>query len=96
MYPKRITYAQLKEVKKMPLFKLGRNKSGLITKEMLRREKPFGSLASRTIGDIYADESKGGKNGLELFFNRELLGTPGVSIRQKVANRFEETVTVEP
>jgi len=96
LYPKRITYAQLKEVKKMPLFKLGRNKSGLITKEMLRREKPFGSLASRTIGDIYADESKGGKNGLELFFNRELLGTPGVSIRQKVANKLEETVTVEP
>ncbi len=96
LYPKRITYAQLKEIKKMPLFKLGRNKSGLITKEMLRREKPFGSLASRTIGDIYADESKGGKNGLELFFNRELIGTPGVSIRQKVANKLEETVTVEP
>ncbi len=96
IYPKRITYAQLKEIKKMPLFKLGRNKSGLITKEMLRREKPFGSLASRTIGDIYADESKGGKNGLELFFNRELIGMPGVSIRQKVANKLEETVTIEP
>jgi len=96
LYPKRITYEQLKAVKKMPLFKLGRIKSGLITKEMLRREKPFGSLASRTIGDIYADESKGGKNGLELFFNRELLGTPGVSIRQKVANKLEETVQVEP
>ncbi len=96
IYPKRITYEQLKAVKKMPLFWLGRNKSGLITKEMLRREKPFGSLASRTIGDIYADETKGGKNGLELFFNRELLGSPGVSVRQKVANRFEETVTVEP
>lgn len=96
LYPKRITYAQLKVVKKMPLFILGRNKSGLITKEMLRREKPFGSLASRTIGDIYADDSKGGKNGLELYFNKELIGTPGVSIRQKVANRLEETVQVEP
>jgi len=96
LYPKRITYEQLKAVKQMPLFKLGRNKSGLITKEMLRREKPFGSLASRTIGDIYADEAKGGKNGLELFCNRELLGTPGVSVRQKIANRYEETVTVEP
>lgn len=96
LYPKRITYAQLKVLKKMPLFRLGRNKSGLITKEMLRREKPFGSLASRTIGDIYADDSKGGKNGLELFFNKELIGTPGVSIVQKVANRFEETVQVEP
>lgn len=96
LYPKRITYAQLKVVKKMPLFILGRNKSGLITKEMLRREKPFGSLASRTIGDIYAEDSKGGKNGLELYFNKELIGTPGVSIRQKVANRLEETVQVEP
>jgi cell division protein FtsI (penicillin-binding protein 3) len=96
LYPKRITYAQLKAVKKMPLFILGRNKSGLITKEMLRREKPFGSLASRTIGDIYAEDSKGGKNGLELYFNKELIGTPGVSIRQKVANRLEETVQVEP
>lgn len=96
LFPKRITYSQLKVVKKMPLFRMGRVKSGLITREMLRREKPFGSLASRTIGDIYADETKGGKNGLELFFNKELIGTPGVSIRQKVANRYEETVQVEP
>ena len=96
LYPKRITYMQLKEMKKFPLFRLGRNKSGLITKELFKRVKPFGSLASRTIGDIYADESKGGKNGLELYFNKELLGIPGVSIRQKVANRWEETVQVEP
>lgn len=96
LHPKRISYSQLKDLKKLPLFRLGRNKSGLITKELLRREKPFGSLASRTIGDIYADEAKGGKNGLELYFNRELLGTPGVSIRQKVANRWEETIQIEP
>ncbi len=96
LIPRRITYAELKEMKTFPLFRLGRNKSGLITKEQFRRVKPFGSLASRTIGDIYADESKGGKNGIELFFNKELLGTPGVSIRQKVANSYMETVQVEP
>jgi cell division protein FtsI (penicillin-binding protein 3) len=96
LYPKRISYAQLKDVRKMPLFRLGRNKSGLIYKELFRREKPFGSLASRTIGDIYADEAKGGKNGLEKYFNTELLGIPGVSVRQKVANRWAETVQVEP
>jgi cell division protein FtsI (penicillin-binding protein 3) len=67
LYPKRISYAQLKDLRRMPLFKMGRNKSGLITKELLRRVKPFGSLASRTIGDIYAEESKGGKNGPERF-----------------------------
>lgn len=96
LYPNRISYSQLKELRKLPLLRLGRNRSGLITKELLRREKPFGSLASRTIGDIYADEAKGGKNGLELYFDAQLLGTAGVSMRQKVANRYEETVQVEP
>lgn len=96
LIPRRISYAELKEMRTFPLFRLGRNKSGLITKEQVRRVKPFGSLASRTIGDIYADESKGGKNGLELYFNTQLIGTPGISIRQKVANSYMETVQVEP
>lgn len=96
LYPNRISYAELKQLKKLPLFRLGRNKSGLITKELFTRVKPFGSLASRTIGDIYADESMGGKNGIEKRFNTYLLGTPGISIRQKVANTYMETVQVEP
>jgi len=96
LYPDRISYAQLKDIRKMPLFCLGKYKSGLITKEYLRREKPFGSLASRTIGDIYLDETSGGKNGLEMFFNDQLKGKPGISVRQKIANRYEETIQVEP
>ncbi|HLP05321.1 MAG TPA: penicillin-binding transpeptidase domain-containing protein, partial [Paludibacter sp.] len=96
LYPKRISYAQLKTLKTFPLFRLGRNKSGLITKELFRRVKPFGSLASRTIGDIYAEDSKGGKNGIELSFNSQLIGTPGISMRQKVANTYMETIQVEP
>jgi cell division protein FtsI (penicillin-binding protein 3) len=96
LFPKRISYSQLKVLKTLPLFRLGRNKSGLVTKELFKRVRPFGSLAARTIGDIYAEESKGGKNGLELFFNTELLGTPGLSTRQKVANRYMETVQTEP
>jgi len=96
LFPDRISYAQLKQLRTLPLFRLGRNKSGLITKELFKRVKPFGSLASRTIGDIYADELKGGKNGIELRFNSQLLGTSGVSIRQKVANTYMETVQIEP
>lgn len=96
LYPERISYSQLKQLKTFPLFRLGRNKSGLITKELFKRVKPFGSLASRTIGDIYADEAKGGKNGLELSFNNDLKGIPGLATREKVANTYMETVQVEP
>ena len=95
-YKSRVTYAQLKEIREFPLFRLGRNKSGLLTKEMFQRVKPFSTLASRTIGDIYADEEKGGKNGLELAFDSILRGTSGVSSRQKVANRWQEVVEVPP
>jgi len=96
LYPNKISYSELKHLKTIPLFRMGRNKSGLITKVLFRRVRPFGSLAKRTIGDIYAEESKGGKNGIELSFNSNLLGTPGVSIRQKVANTYMENVQVEP
>ncbi len=96
IYPHRISYSQLKELRTLPLFRMGRNRSGLITKEFVRRVKPFGSLASRTIGDVYADEVKGGRSGIEGSFNEDLVGIPGISIRQKVANRYIETPEVPP
>lgn len=96
IYPHRISYSQLQELRKLPLFRLGRNRSGLITREFVRRVKPFGSLASRTIGDVFADEVKGGRSGIEGSFNDDLVGKPGVSIRQKVANRYIETPEIYP
>ncbi|HQB29083.1 MAG TPA: penicillin-binding transpeptidase domain-containing protein, partial [Paludibacter sp.] len=96
LYPQRISYSQLKELRKLPLFRLGRVRSGLYEREFVSRVKPFGSLASRTIGDVYPDESLGGRSGIEGSFNEQLLGTPGISTRQKVANRYLETVDVEP
>lgn len=74
-YKGRISYSQLKDIKKFPLFRLGKN-NGLLTKEMFVRVKPYTSLASRTIGDIYADETRGGKNGLELGFDSILIRKP--------------------
>lgn len=96
LYPKRIPYYQLKELQSLPLFRLGRYKSGLIYDEYVQRVKPFGSLASRTIGDVYADETKGGINGLERYYDKELTGMPGVAMRQKIANTWQESIIVEP
>jgi cell division protein FtsI (penicillin-binding protein 3) len=96
LYPKRITFSQLKLLKTLPLFKLGKYKSGLIAKDYVRRIRPFGSLASRTIGDIYADETRGGKSGIENSFDSLLKGVSGTSVRQKVANTYMETIKVEP
>ncbi|MDD3906696.1 MAG: penicillin-binding protein [Bacteroidales bacterium] len=85
---KKVSHMELKEIKRFPLFKKGRYQSGLYEKKYLQRQKPFGSLASRTIGDIYGDFNKGGKNGLELRYDSLLRGQPGVCVRQKVAGKF--------
>lgn len=93
---KRVTHSDLRSIQKFPLFKKGRNQSGLYEKKYFRREKPFGSLASRTIGDIYGEFSKGGKNGLELFYDSLLRGSPGFCVREKVAGKYISVVTQNP
>ncbi len=90
---RRITYTERKEVVKLPLVRRGVYKSGISFEDQHRRVKPFGSLASRTIGTIYGDGGQGNA-GLEKAFEKELAGKDGVSTRQRVGGRWEN-VTVE-
>ena len=53
LYPHPINFKQLKDVKQMPLFNKGQNTGGLKVEVRSTREKPYGSLAMVTIGDIY-------------------------------------------
>lgn len=96
---KRVSHTQLRTIQTFPLFKKGRNKSGLYEKKYLKREKPFGSLASRTIGDIFgetASDGRIGKNGLEMHYDSLLKGEKGLSVRQKVAGEYIGVITQEP
>ena len=91
-----VNYLQLKQVRRMPFLKQGSNRSGLYTKELVKRTKPYGTLASRTIGDIYGEFEKGGMNGLEKAYDTELKGIPGVSTRRKVNGRMINVPDVKP
>jgi cell division protein FtsI (penicillin-binding protein 3) len=73
----KITHADLKEVKSFPIFRKGKYRGGLIEQKFVTRVHPFGSLASRTIGGIYGDASKGGAFGLELKYDNLLKGKKG-------------------
>ncbi len=93
---RKLNYLELKNLRKMPFFKLNKNKSGMITREFVKRTKPYGTLASRTIGDIYGEYEKGGKNGLELQYNELLKGIPGTSTFRKVNGRYMHVPDIEP
>lgn len=87
LYPHRISYEQYNQLKKLPVFKWSRYKSGLIAEEFSMRKRVYGELASRTLGAIYAD-SRRGRFGLELAYDSLLRGAEGLCHREKVMNKF--------
>lgn len=92
---KRINFIQKRQLENLPFVKRGKYKSGVTFDEVHRRIKPYGELASRTIGSIYG-ESGEGNAGLEKRFEKELRGTNGLSKLQKVAGRWENVIVQEP
>lgn len=100
LYEGKVSYSDLKEIRKFPFLRLSRYKSGFYVKQMVQRQKPFGTLASRTIGDIYGEIEEGwatkGKNGLELQYDTLLRGKPGLSSVRRVGGSWTNVVEVEP
>ena len=96
LYPKRVSYIQYKEAKRLPVFNMSKYRGGFHEQAFNRRKKPFGSLAMRTLGDMYSDVTLGAKNGLELQYDSILKGKEGVSHRQKVMNKYLNIVDIPP
>ena len=99
---RKVKHNQLLKLKKFPLFREGKNKSGLIVIKENKRSRPYGFLAARTIGYERAD-SDNPKNltriGLEGAFTNYLTGTNGEQLMKKVGARWKpvsEKYTVMP
>jgi cell division protein FtsI (penicillin-binding protein 3) len=78
-----ITYQELEEIKKFPIFNKGRNKGGFIPERMSKRQRPFRMLAHRTIGYVRKDAQS---IGLEGAFDEVLRGAQGKQWMQKLSN----------
>ena len=87
IYPKLASYVQYRACKELPLLRESMYKSGFHADEMLLRLKPYGGLASRTIGELYNDTSSRAKCGLELSFDSILRGKPGSKHYVRLRNR---------
>ncbi|MBK5194664.1 MAG: transpeptidase family protein [Proteiniphilum sp.] len=87
-----ISYVDLKEIRTYPFWDQRSNRSGLIAEERNARKKPFGNLATRTVGNVYKDLDKGGASGLELKYDSLLRGVPGVKFRQKIQGKWMDVV----
>jgi cell division protein FtsI (penicillin-binding protein 3) len=98
VWPKRIDYNTYSQVKQLPVFRLSKLKSGFHWEELNSRERPYGTLAGRTVGDMYAAMNNGRtpRCGLELSYDSLLRGTNGIKHRRKVLNKFLDIVDTPP
>ena len=87
-----INYIELKEIRTFPFWNQRSNRSGLIAEERNARKKPFGNLATRTVGSVYKDIEKGGASGLELKYDSLLQGVSGVKYRQKIQGKWMDVI----
>ena len=79
---RRVSYQQLKEIRKFPIFNIGRYKGGLIAIQQNKRVLPFQSLAARTIG--YKNENVQ-PVGLEGAYASYIDGESGKRLMQRIA-----------
>jgi cell division protein FtsI (penicillin-binding protein 3) len=97
IYPERISYRQYKKVKQLPVFNMGKYEGGFHYLDYPRREKLFGSLAARTLGDLRSNTTTEiAKNGIELAFDSVLRGKNGIAHRQKIRNKFINITDIPP
>ncbi len=98
IWKKRIDYNTYSEVKQLPIFCLSPLKSGFHDEELNARERPYGSLAGRTVGDMFAAKNEGRtpRCGLELSYDSLLRGTNGIVHRRKVLNKFLDIMDTPP
>ena len=86
IWPRSVDYNTYKKVAELPIFCLPTNKGGFWGEETNSRQHPFGSLAVRTLGDVYALKDSA-KNGIELAYDSILRGVTGQYQYRRVLNK---------
>ena len=86
-----LTHSQFVRLKSFPFLKLAQNKNGFYSDPYVKRVKPFGSMAARSIGNIGDDTIHGGqhgRSGLEMALDSLLYGVPGLNRRIQLTNKI--------
>jgi len=95
IWKRRIDYNTFTEVKKLPVFNMPIYKGGFHYEEFNARRRPFGSLAQRTVGDMYGAKDTA-RCGLELSYDSILRGVNGITHRRKILNKYMNIPVTSP
>lgn len=80
---RKVTYKELKDIRKFPIFNMGKNTGGLVVDTKNKRILPFRFLAARTIG--YKNDNVKNAVGLEGAFASYISGESGKRLETRMA-----------
>jgi cell division protein FtsI (penicillin-binding protein 3) len=83
---RKVTYNELKQIRKFPLFNIGKSRGGLIAIQQNKRILPFRTLAARTIG--YKNDNVKNAVGLEGAYASYINGEDGKRLVQLMAGAW--------
>ncbi len=95
IWPRRIDYNTFCEIRELPIFREKLYKGGFHWETFNSRRKPFGTLARRTIGEMYGAKDSA-KNGLELSLDTLLRGKDGLMHRRKILSKYLDIPVLSP
>ena len=109
VYRSRVDFNTFYDVMQLPIFNMpltsekttpecvvrSSYKSGFHVEEYNARQRPYGTLASRTVGTMYGSIDSA-RFGLELSYDSVLRGENGIIHRRKVLNKFLDIMDTPP
>ncbi len=85
LFRKMLTHREYERVHSFPFFRKPTNESGFYSEKIPRRTKPYGTMASRSIGHLDSTLTHG-KTGLERALDTLLYGKPGIARHLQLTN----------
>lgn len=86
--PRPVTYLELCKLREIPFLSESKMLTAVQEVPIPNRKKPFGNLASKTVGDYRPQNADHQMSGLEAHFNEELSGRAGKGHKRKVLNQY--------
>ena len=89
LFTRMLTHNEYERVRRFPFLRRAKNKNGFYYEKHSRRMKPYGDMASRSIGNVGQDSlssSIHGRSGLEMALDSLLYGKPGIAKHIQLTN----------
>lgn len=91
-----LNYIQYGQLRQLPVFNIkSKYRCGIVADERNNRKKPFGSLARRTLGEMFGAKDSA-RSGLELAYDTLLRGQSGMLHQRRIRSRNVDIVDKEP